>query len=103
MAVVVLQVGVTNGILGGISGLTNLKSLHIADAYRVTNIGLLFISTLTGGLSLATDDGCLSSNLSCSFNRPQAKGAFWRVSMPDLKLFSRTDIPRLLHTHQQTG
>ena len=48
-----LQVGVTNGTLGGISGLTKLISLHIADAYRVTNVGLQFISTLTGVLPLA--------------------------------------------------
>lgn len=50
---VVRQVGVTNGTLGGISSPTKLNSLHIADAYRVTNIGLQFISTLTGVLSLA--------------------------------------------------
>ena len=58
VALVVLQVGVTNGILGGISSLTKLNSLHIADAYRVTNIGLQFVSTLTGVLSLAE---CLST------------------------------------------
>jgi hypothetical protein len=55
---VVLQVGVTNGTLGDISSLTKLNSLHIADAYRVTNIGLQFIFTLTGALSLAE---CLST------------------------------------------
>lgn len=48
-----LQVGVTNGTLGGISRLTKLNSLHIADAYRVTNVGLQLISTLTGVVALA--------------------------------------------------
>ena len=46
---VLLQVGVTNGVLRGLSGLTKLHILHMPDAYRVTNAGLHFISTLTGG------------------------------------------------------
>ena len=43
-----LQVGVTNGVLRGVGGLTKLNTLHIADAYRVTNAGLDFISRLSG-------------------------------------------------------
>lgn len=39
----------TNGVLRGLSGLTKLHTLHMPDAYRVTNAGLHFISTLTGG------------------------------------------------------
>ncbi len=42
----------TNGVLRGLSGLTKLNTLHIADAYRVTNAGLEFISHLTGSHSL---------------------------------------------------
>ena len=43
-----LQVGVSNGVLRGLSGLTKLHTLQIPDAYRVTDAGLQFISTLTG-------------------------------------------------------
>lgn len=48
MVWVLLQVGVTNGVLRGLGGLTKLHTLHVADAYRVTNAGLHFISHLTG-------------------------------------------------------
>ena len=54
MVWVLLQVGVTNGVLRGLGGLTKLHTLHIADAYRVTNAGLHFISHLTGANSSST-------------------------------------------------
>ena len=40
----------SNGVLRGLSGLTKLHTLQIPDAYRVTDAGLQFISTLTGRL-----------------------------------------------------
>ena len=42
------QVGVTNGTLRALSGLTGLRELHLPDAFRVTNSGLEYLSTLTG-------------------------------------------------------
>lgn len=42
----------TNGVLRGLSGLTKLHTLHIPDAYRITDAGLQHLSALTGALHL---------------------------------------------------
>ena len=42
------QVGVTNGVLRCAGALTKLQSLHIPDAFRVTDTGLHHLSSLTG-------------------------------------------------------
>ena len=55
---VLVQVGVSNGVLRGLSGLTKLHTLQIPDAYRVTDAGLQFISTLTGRPLLPSDAAC---------------------------------------------
>lgn len=47
-ALLLYQVGVTNAVLQGVGGLTKLRSLHIPDAFRVTDAGLRHLSTLTG-------------------------------------------------------
>ena len=41
------KVGVTNGVMRGLSGLTGLEELHLPMAHRITDVGLAFLSTLT--------------------------------------------------------
>lgn len=48
----VCQVGVTNTVLQGVGGLSKLRSLHMPDAFRVTDAGLSHLSTLTGAFFL---------------------------------------------------
>ena len=48
----------SNGVLRGLSGLTKLRTLQIPDAYRVTDAGLQFISTLTGRFQLPSHTTC---------------------------------------------
>ena len=55
-----LQVGVSNGVLRGLSGLTKLHTLQIPDAYRVTDAGLQFISTLSGRILPVSHTACIS-------------------------------------------
>ena len=47
------QVGVTNGVLRCAGMLTKLQSLHMPDAFRVTDAGLRHLSTLTGATSFS--------------------------------------------------
>ncbi|BDA50828.1 probable Internalin A [Coccomyxa sp. Obi] len=53
------KVGVTNAVLRGVGGLQKLRSLHMHDAFRVTDVGLSHLSTLTGLTHL---DFCCTSN-----------------------------------------
>ncbi len=41
------KVGVTNGVLRGMSGLTSLDELLLPDSHRITDVGLGFFSGLT--------------------------------------------------------
>lgn len=41
------KVGVTNGVMRALSGLTGLEDLHLPLAHRITDVGLAFLSTLT--------------------------------------------------------
>ena len=41
------KVGVTNGVMRGMSGLTCLEQLHLPMAHRITDSGLAFLSSLT--------------------------------------------------------
>lgn len=41
------KVGVTDGVMRGLSGLTDLEELHLPMAHRITDVGLGFLSSLT--------------------------------------------------------
>ena len=81
---VLLQVGVTNGVLRGLGGLTKLHTLHIADAYRVTNAGLHFISNLTGACTICgTIHACLHADLATIAVCPKSR--IFLVCIPELR------------------
>lgn len=42
-----VKVGVTNGVLRGMSGLTLLDELLLPNSHRITDVGLGFFSDLT--------------------------------------------------------
>ena len=42
------RVGVTNGVLRAVGGLTRLRALHLPDAFRATDAGIAHLSALTG-------------------------------------------------------
>ena len=66
----------SNGILRGLSGLTKLHTLQMPDAYRVTDAGLQFISTLTGRLLPPCRTACAPGTLE---SRPRRKSLWlWR-------------------------
>lgn len=45
------RVGVTNGVLRALGGLTRLRALHLPDAFRATDAGIAHLCALTGEYS----------------------------------------------------